>query len=49
MNISYNFPTVLKGMVSKKNKSFREDYDKIKWSKSKKILKLGQWVKQVIQ
>lgn len=39
MNISYNFPNVLKGMISKKNISFREDYDKIKWSKSKKKLK----------
>lgn len=39
MNISYNFPNVLKGMISKKNISFREKYDKIKWSKSKKNLK----------
>tara|TARA_B110000908_G_scaffold170571_2_gene230556 strand:+ start:1931 stop:3349 length:1419 start_codon:yes stop_codon:yes gene_type:complete len=39
MNISYNFPRVLKGMISKKNISFREAYDKIKWSKSKKKFK----------
>ena len=30
MNISYNFPNVLEGMI-KNNKAFREDYDKIKW------------------
>ena len=39
MNISYNFPHVLKGMISKKNISFREKYDKIKWSKSTKNFK----------
>ena len=36
MNISYNFPNVLEGMIKKNNKAFREDYDKIKWSKNKK-------------
>ena len=42
MNISYNFPHVLDGMIKKKSKSFRENYDKIKWSKSKKNLKRWQ-------
>lgn len=36
MNITHYFPRVLKGQVSGKNKSFREEYDNIKWSYNKK-------------
>jgi deoxyribodipyrimidine photo-lyase len=31
-NIIYYFPKVLDGQINKKNKSFKEKYDKIKWS-----------------
>lgn len=36
MNISYNFPQVLEGMIKKNNKSFRKEYDTIKWNNNKK-------------
>jgi deoxyribodipyrimidine photo-lyase len=36
VNIMYFFPKVLIGMKKGKNKSFREKYDKIQWTKNKK-------------
>jgi len=35
-NICYRFPHVLKGQVSGKNKSYKEEYDNIKWHTNKK-------------
>ncbi len=35
INISHYFPHILNGQVGKKNKSFREKYDDIKWSLNK--------------
>jgi deoxyribodipyrimidine photo-lyase len=37
INITHFFPHVLKGQVSGKNKSFRENYDNIKWIKNKTL------------
>ena len=39
MNIIYNFPRVLSGQIIGKNKSYKEDYDKIIWSNNKKLFK----------
>ncbi len=36
-NITYEFPRVLQGQLKGKNKSFKENYDNIKWSYDKKI------------
>ena len=36
VNISHYFPHILNGQIGKKNKSFREKYDNIKWSDSNK-------------
>ncbi len=36
-NIIYEFPRVLQGQLKGDNKSFKEDYDKVKWSYDKKI------------
>ena len=38
INITHFFPHVLKGQVSGKNKSFRENYDNIKWGTNKNYL-----------
>ena len=37
INIIHNFPHVLEGQIKKKNKSYKEAYDKITWSYNKKI------------
>lgn len=37
INIIHNFPRVLEGQINKKNKSYKEAYDKIKWSYNKKL------------
>ncbi len=37
VNITYEFPRVLKGQINGDNKSYKEDYDNIKWSYDKKI------------
>ncbi len=39
INITYFFPRVLEGQISKENKSYREEYDNIKWSYDKKMFK----------
>ena len=39
MNIIHNFPRVLSGQIIGKNKSYKEDYDKIIWSNNKKLFK----------
>lgn len=36
-NITYEFPKVLDGQVKIKNKSYKNEYDNIKWSYNKKI------------
>jgi deoxyribodipyrimidine photo-lyase len=36
VNITYEFPHVLKGQVSGSNKSYREDYENIAWQTNKK-------------
>ena len=36
-NIIYEFPRVLQGQLKGDNKSFKEDYDKVKWSYDKKL------------
>lgn len=35
MNVTYNFPHILKGMIKGKNISYRKEYDNIKWSYNK--------------
>lgn len=35
INISHYFPHILNGQIGKKNKSFREKYDDVKWSNNK--------------
>lgn len=42
-NITYEFPRVLQGQLKGSNKSFKEDYDNIKWSYDKKIF--DKWCK----
>ena len=42
-NITYFFPQVLKGQISGENKSFKEEYDDIKWSYNKKDFE--KWTK----
>lgn len=37
INIIHNFPRVLEGQINKKNKSYKEAYDKIAWSYNKKL------------
>ena len=39
INIIHNFPRVLSGQIKGKNKSYREEYDKIAWSYNKKLFK----------
>jgi len=36
INVTYNFPHILKGQVSGKNQSYKKEYDNIKWSSNKK-------------
>jgi len=36
INVTYNFPYVLKGQLSGKNQSYKKEYDNIKWSSNKK-------------
>jgi len=36
VNVTYNFPHVLKGQISGKNQSYKKEYDNIKWSSNKK-------------
>ena len=36
VNVTYNFPHVLKGQVSGRNQSYKKEYDNIKWSHNKK-------------
>jgi deoxyribodipyrimidine photo-lyase len=36
VNVVHNFPHVLKGQIKGKNKSYRREYDNIKWSYNKK-------------
>jgi deoxyribodipyrimidine photo-lyase len=36
LTIYHNFPRMLQGQIKGENKSFKEDYDKIKWSYNKK-------------
>jgi len=36
-NIAYEFPRVLQGQIKGENKSFKEEYDNIKWSYDKKL------------
>ena len=36
INVTYNFPHILKGQVSGKNQSYKKEYDNIKWSTNKK-------------
>lgn len=36
-NITYEFPRVLQGQLKGKNKSYKEEYDNIKWSYNKKL------------
>ena len=36
VNITYEFPHVLKGQVSGSNKSYKEDYENIDWKTNKK-------------
>lgn len=36
INVTYNFPHVLKGQISGKNQSYKKEYDNIKWSYNKK-------------
>ena len=36
INVTYNFPHVLKGQISGKNQSYKKEYDNIKWSNNKK-------------
>jgi deoxyribodipyrimidine photo-lyase len=39
MNITYEFPHVLKGQVSGNNQSYKKEYDNIKWSHNTKWFK----------
>lgn len=38
LTIYYNFPRMLQGQIKGNNKSFKEEYDKIKWSYNKKFV-----------
>lgn len=38
LTIYYNFPKMLQGQIKGENKSFKEKYDKIKWSYNKKYV-----------
>jgi deoxyribodipyrimidine photo-lyase len=39
INVSVNFPHVLKGMIKGKNQSYKKEYDNIKWSYNKEHLR----------
>ena len=39
MNITYEFPHILKGQVNGKNQSYKKEYDNIKWSHNAKWFK----------
>ena len=39
MNITYEFPHILKGQISGKNQSYKKEYDNIKWSHNAKWFK----------
>ena len=39
LNICWNFGHILQGQIKGKNKSFKQDYDKIKWSYNKSLFK----------
>jgi deoxyribodipyrimidine photo-lyase len=41
INVTYFFPRVLEGQIKSRNKSFKEEYDKIKWKTDKKSFQ--QW------
>lgn len=45
MNIVHYFPHVLEGQIKAKNKSFRQEYDKVKWKP--KSLNFEKWCKGV--
>lgn len=43
INITYYFPHILRGQISGKNKSFKENYNNITWSKNKS--RFDKWCK----